>query len=128
VPAHSVRYGPSDAAVGHFRRYDGPPLHALLDGTGWRVERFESYGAGLGQALDVVRHTAARRREPPPSMAERSAASGRLHQPGSPAHAAATWLVALPGRAAQHVFRASEVGSGYVVLARAAPSATESTP
>jgi SAM-dependent methyltransferase len=119
VPAHSARFGPADEAVGHYRRYDSPSLRALLERSGWTVEAIESYGAGLGQMLDTLRNVEARRRSGPPSASERTARSGRLHQPRSRLHIGANRILALAGRAAQHPFRATEVGSGYVALARA---------
>jgi SAM-dependent methyltransferase len=39
VPAGRYLYGTLDRALGHYRRYEAGPLRALLEGSGYRVER-----------------------------------------------------------------------------------------
>lgn len=76
----------------------------------------EVTGAGMGQLLQWASHRIAKPIDA--SVEERTAASGRRHQPerrwAAPVFYAAAW----PGRAMQYPFRNGEVGRGLVVLAR----------
>jgi SAM-dependent methyltransferase len=123
VPAHGARFGPSDRYVGHFRRYDRPALRQRLEAEGFEVVQWHSYGAGLGHALDVLRNALLERRA---SMktADGTALSGRLFQPKSRARVFLNYLVALPFRAVQSPFASTDIGIGYVVLARRRESIT----
>ena len=118
VPAHSARYGASDTYVGHFRRYDGPQLRALLEHHGFSVVRASSYGFGLGHLLDTARNAILGRRQQLPSTEEGTAMSGRLFQPGRTTQAMLNYLIAAPFRALQLPFARTDAGIGYVVLAR----------
>jgi SAM-dependent methyltransferase len=118
VPAHSTRFGPSDRFVGHFRRYDRDTLGKRLVAEGFDVARWESYGAGLGHLLDAIRNRILRRRLTSETVEERSAGSGRLFQPRSPLRACFNYAVAWPFRALQKPFARTDIGIGYVVLAR----------
>jgi SAM-dependent methyltransferase len=118
VPAHSARFGLSDRYVGHFRRYDRPGLRRLLEAEGFEILQWHSYGAGLGQALDELRTLFLRRRASTPTASEGTALSGRLFQPRSTARVLLNYLVALPFRALQVPFASTDIGIGYVVLAR----------
>ena len=86
--------------------------------------RFSSYGAGLGHALQT-RPQRARRGgcsrdsgEEGDTPEERTSGSGRLFQPRRVATAVACATVAAPARLAQAPFAGSDLGTGYVVLAR----------
>jgi len=118
VPAHSSRFGLSDRYVGHFRRYDRKDLRALLEAEGFDVVQWHSYGAGLGNAIDALRNLVLRWRPSTATKAEGTALSGRLYQPKSHAHVVLNYLVALPFRVLQMPFVSSDIGIGYVVLAR----------
>lgn len=118
VPAHASTFGPSDEFVGHFRRYDRAQLRTLLETEGFTIERWYTYGAGLGQLIERVRNAIVSRREMAPSVAERSASSGRLFQPGGRGRAILNFVIAAPFRVLQWPFSRTDVGMGYVVLAR----------
>ena len=118
VPAHARRFGVSDRFVGHFRRYDRSTLQALLEASGFEVVKWHSYGAGLGHALDGVRNLVLARRTGTASAEAGTAISGRLFQPRSSVRAFMNYLVALPFRALQTPFASTDIGIGYVVLAR----------
>ncbi|MFM8972187.1 MAG: class I SAM-dependent methyltransferase [Actinomycetota bacterium] len=125
VPAHVDQYGAADRLVGHFRRYDRDALAALLFATGYRVLRISSYGAGFGHVLQRGRNLLANRSldraAAPERVEDRTASSGRWFQPGSAAAATALAAVAAPGRLLQAPFARTDVGTGYVVLARRQP-------
>lgn len=118
VPAHASRYGISDRYVGHFRRYDRAVLQQLLEKEGFEIVAWRSYGAGLGHALDGIRNLLLSRRAASGSAAEGTALSGRLFQPQSRARAWLNYLIALPFRVLQQPFGFTDIGIGYVVLAR----------
>jgi len=125
VPAHADHFGAADELVGHYRRYERDALRRQLDDAGFEVVRFSSYGAGLGHVLQRVRNTLAQRRlaqqrQEGDTPEERSSGSGRLFQPKRVAAAVACATVAAPARLVQAPFAGTDVGTGYVVLARRA--------
>ena len=125
VPAHADHFGAADELVGHFRRYERDGLRRRLDDAGFEVVRFSSYGAGLGHLLQRVRNALAQRRlaqrrHEGDTPEERSSGSGRLFQPKRVAAAVACATVAAPARLLQAPFAGTDVGTGYVVLARRA--------
>jgi hypothetical protein len=100
-------------------------LRRRLDDAGFEVVRFSSYGAGLGHLLQRVRNALAQRRlaqrlQEGDTPEERSSGSGRLFQPKRVAAAVACATVAAPARLLQAPFAGTDVGTGYVVLARRA--------
>lgn len=120
VPAHQARFGPTDEAVGHVRRYDRAPLLATLGAGGFEAVEVTSWGAGAGHALEWARDRITTRR-PAPSTAsqqERTAGSGRFLQPSSRVAGAVTAVAAAPGRLLQRPFAGTDRGVGWVVLAR----------
>ena len=132
VPAHQGRYGPADKLAGHFRRYDPESMTALLARCGLTDIEVRQYGFPLGYSLEAARNLIARRRltaAPDGSLAERTAASGRLLQPSSGRLGMATRYGTAPFRLLQRGFTGT--GTGLVVRARFAaddrlprPSAT----
>jgi glycosyltransferase involved in cell wall biosynthesis/SAM-dependent methyltransferase len=120
VPAHQRRFGPWDELVGHFRRYDPAGITALLASCGFADVEVRQYGFPLGYLLETGRNLIGRRRlaaaAASPSVAERTAESGRLFQPsGSLRGTAIRWGIA-PFRVVQRAF--PNTGTGLVVLAR----------
>ncbi|HUI48037.1 MAG TPA: class I SAM-dependent methyltransferase [Acidimicrobiia bacterium] len=118
VPAHAAQYGPFDERAGHFRRYERADLTSRLEKTGYRVARFDSYGAGLGTVLQYGRNYLARRDAGGSTVEERTSASGRYFQPHAKFVALACATIAAPFRVAQRPFAGRDIGTGYVVLAR----------
>lgn len=122
VPAHADQFGPHDELAGHIRRYERDELTGRLQAAGFEVVQLRSCGAGLGTLLQFVRDTLARRSAKAAvrdgSLEERTSASGRYIQPHARLAAFACAAAALPGRLAQLPFAQSNVGTGFVVLAR----------
>ena len=123
VPAHEDHFGAADELVGHYRRYGREMLTSRLQDSGFEVVRLSSYGAGLGHVLQQVRNflakrVLARRGEEGDTPEERTSGSGRLFQPRRVATAIACATVAAPARLVQAPFAGSDLGTGYVVLAR----------
>jgi glycosyltransferase involved in cell wall biosynthesis len=123
-PAHQGRFGPSDRAVGHFRRYDTPDIGELFSSAGLEVVEQRAYGAIGGHALEWFRNLVLSRRDggshehDARDTHEKTAASGRLFQPSSRVGGLATALIALPLRLLQTPFSRSSFGVGWVVAAR----------
>jgi SAM-dependent methyltransferase len=123
VPAHQDHYGAADELVGHYRRYERDTFRTRLENAGFAVVRFSSYGAGFGHVLQRARNGLAARvlankGEEGDTPEERTSGSGRLFQPRRVATAIACATVAAPARLVQAPFARSDLGTGYVVLAR----------
>lgn len=117
TPADPARFGPADHAAGHFRRYAPAQLAELLVGLGLVEVRVTRYGAPLGYALEAARNALARRATTKAggSLAERTAGSGRWHQPPA-ALGAATAAATLPFRLLQR--RLPDRGVGLLAVGR----------
>lgn len=129
APAFPDRYGPWDALVGHYRRYNPPELAQLLRDAGLVDEQVRVYGAGLGVVLEKGRDVIGARKLrkagipvpkgtptnfDPADMAGLTGGSGRLLQP--PAVVGTLVEVGTaPFRALQRRFPAS--GTGLVGVA-----------
>ncbi|MBI2308630.1 MAG: class I SAM-dependent methyltransferase [Rhodocyclales bacterium] len=118
VPAHVEKFGPLDELVGHFRRYDRMALETLIANAGFDDIRFFSYGFLLGHAIHCISSKIARRRKLPASVSQATGESARFLQPSSMIGGVLRWLAALPFRWLQRPFAASNIGTGFVVLAR----------
>lgn len=118
MPAGPHRFGPWDAAVGHYRRYTRTQVRQLLEDAGFVSISVWSYGWPLGYLLESVRDQLARRRlSTDGSMQARTAGSGRSFQPPDRL-GPVTWLATLPFRALQWPFSRTDVGTGLVAAAR----------
>ena len=120
VPAHANQYGPHDELAGHIRRYERAELESRLEKAGFRVVRVSSCGAGLGSVLQRGRDAMARRHARDGTLEERTSASGRYVQPHSASSALACAAITAPFRLLQRPFARTDIGTGYVVLARRA--------
>lgn len=121
VPAHQRLYGPTDARVGHVRRYERAQLGRLLAEAGLEVERIVCYGFPLGNIGRVVGNILDRRSDQPPSVAEaqdRSITSGVEQSPAvvRASRFINSWTLA-PFIAAQRLTFATDLGDGYVARA-----------
>lgn len=119
VPAHQERFGPSDIAVGHFRRYSRAGLGQLLDDAGLTDVRIDAYGFPLGFALEWTRNRLLERRATVGAEGReaRTAASGRTLQPAS-GIAPVISVLAAPFAVMQRPFAATDRGTGWVARAR----------
>ncbi|SDS55584.1 Glycosyltransferase involved in cell wall bisynthesis [Actinopolymorpha singaporensis] len=117
APAFQHRYGPGDAVVGHFRRYEPDGLARMLREAGLEQVEVRRYGGPLGYVLEGARNQISRQRQRQAgSMAERTKGSGRFLQPRSPLHGAVTEYATLPFRLLQRGFPGH--GPGLVARAR----------
>lgn len=120
VPAFGHRFGESDRAVGHYRRYEPDELRTLLLDAGFVDPVLRTYGYPHGYALEWARNLIARRRGRGATMAARTAASGRFLQPPEILGGVTRALTA-PFRLLQRGSPNCTRGTGLVTLARRPP-------
>ena len=127
VPADQARFGPADEYVGHFRRYSPEQMTRLLAGAGLSDIVVRRYNFPLGLVLEAGRNALSKRRlaKSASSAAERTAASGRLYQPGGSLLGTANRMGTAPFRGLQRMF--PDKGVGLVALGRAGGEETRST-
>ncbi|MDE3203952.1 MAG: class I SAM-dependent methyltransferase [Acidobacteriota bacterium] len=126
VPAGPERFGASDRAVGHYRRYTRDGIVALMAEVGMGDVTAVHYGWPLGLATEAVRNWLVTLRGGPDAavgMASRSSASGRSLQPGALAGLVVE-AVSPPFVALQR--RCPDRGVGLVVTGR--PEAARASP
>lgn len=118
VPADQHRYGPMDEYVGHFRRYGTEQLASVMAGVGLSGIVIRRYAFPLGHVLEAGRNALGKRRlaSSSTSVAERTAASGRLYQPGGSLVGTANRIGTAPFRVLQRMF--PDRGVGIVALGR----------
>jgi SAM-dependent methyltransferase len=118
VPADQHRYGPMDEYVGHFRRYGPEQLTSVMAGVGLSGIVIRRYAFPLGHVLEAGRNALGKRRlaRSSTSVAERTAASGRLYQPGGSLLGTANRIGTAPFRGLQRMF--PDRGVGIVALGR----------
>ena len=126
VPAHGARWGAGDVWAGHYRRYERAGLQELLRSKGMRIEHFECYGFPLANLTEAMGNRAYRRllsqRQRAYSPEESSSFSGiertdYLRMFGKIDTMAGRTAMRLANMA-QAVTARTDLGSGYLVLAR----------
>ncbi|WP_146906945.1 class I SAM-dependent methyltransferase [Arenimonas daejeonensis] len=126
VPAHRHRWSAGDEWAGHYRRYDREDFLGLLSGRGLRIEHLECYGFPVANLTEWLGARTYRRllaeRDAGVSRREATAGSGVDRRDSK---ALFRWLDSWPGRAclrlalgSQALFARTDLGSGYLVLAR----------
>jgi len=115
VPAWQDRFGPMDANVGHFRRYNPHELSSKLRSAGFADPLVTVYGWPLGFALEAVRNRVdgkklAKAKVNGASAAELTAASGRTFQPPNPWVGRGVQIATMPFRIAQRAKPGSGIG------------------
>jgi len=118
TPADPERFGPADARVGRWRRYDALRLAGLLSGAGLDEIDVRRYGGPTSFALDALRQRLARidARRAPADKRTATAMSGQLLQPRSVVSARMTRLAAYPAVLIAHAF--PDRGAGLIAIGR----------
>jgi SAM-dependent methyltransferase len=118
VPADQERYGPMDEYVGHFRRYSPEALSEVMTGAGLSDVTVKRYGFPLGYVMESGRNVLGKRRleKTADTVAERTAESGRLYQPGGSLMGTVNRVGTAPFRELQRSFPGK--GVGLVALGR----------
>ncbi len=118
TPAYPERFGPVDARVGHWRRYDALTLAGLLRGVGLDQIDVRHYGGPVSFALDATRQRLAKldARRAPSDRHAATAMSGQLLQPRSAASARMTRLASYPAVLMARAF--PDRGAGLIAVGR----------
>jgi SAM-dependent methyltransferase len=118
TPAFPERFGPADARVGHWRRYDALTLAGLLSGAGLDRIDVRHYGGPASFALDAIRQRLARldARRAPQDKDTATAMSGQLLQPRGATAARMTRIAAYPGVLLARSF--PDRGAGLIAVGR----------
>lgn len=120
VPAYPERFSHADEVAGHFRRYDRSGMTALLEGAGLQNIEIVHYGFPSGYALEAARNYLAQRHLAGEAggmdIAQRTASSGRMFQPGSAVSRVMLSAVTIPMIWVQRVF--PDRGIGMIATAR----------
>ncbi len=117
VPAWQHLFGPSDTAVGHYRRYSPEELTGRLTEAGFEPVSVSLYGWPLGYLLEGVRNRFARTSGKfGESIEDQSAGSGRWLQPSGRPMDVLINVGVKPFQALQAM--APKRGNGIVALAR----------
>ena len=120
VPAHQARFSRVDEMAGHFRRYDRDVLEARLRDAGFEPEVFWCYGYPLANLLMRVRRmiTPDQAAADTSGLVERSAESGNMIPMRRLVGAIVNETTMLPFSLLQRPFMRTDLGDGYLVLAR----------
>lgn len=120
VPAHSRRFSDADRIAGHFRRYDRVTMQARLEQAGLIDIDICLYGFPSGYLLEAARNHLARRelsgKAGAMDIAERTATSGRMFQPGNALSHRAMSIASIPMIWLQRLF--PDRGVGMLAMAR----------
>ena len=120
VPAHSRKWGPSDVYAGHFRRYERAPLMDQFARHGFQVAHTLSYGFPLTQLLApaYTYYYSRLLQRAPLSMQEATKRSGTERTLVQRFARLPVATLMAPLFLAQRLVKRSQVGDGYLVLAR----------
>jgi len=119
VPAKAARFGPYDAAVGHFRRYEREELRDLITLAGLLDPQVMAYGMPIGYLLETVRNRVLVHRLPVvDGDVQRTLRSGRSFQPLR--YVNLVTAVMWPFQLLQRGFVRTSFGIGWVATGRVA--------
>jgi SAM-dependent methyltransferase len=118
APAYPERFGPADARVGHWRRYDALTLATLLGDAGLDEIDIRHYGGPVSLALDATRQRLATldARRAPTDRTQATAQSGQLLQPRGRLAARVTRLLSYPAVLMARAF--ADRGAGLIAVGR----------
>lgn len=122
VPCHQKRWGPSDVWAGHFRRYERDEIIQRLAEVDFEIERLWCYGVPLANIVRPIRERLSahsNKQEGEMSIEKRTARSGieRSWFEKSLSLLVSGPLI-LPFHWLQKLFLNTELGTGYLVLAK----------
>jgi len=119
VPAHARKYDAEDHVAGHARRYEKQELINKLSVTGFTVLKFYSYGYPLINLSKKVRsYFAAKSATRQTTMEQRSREIGKGLIFWRPGKYLFNDFTLWPAYLLQSLFLDSDLGDGYLVLAR----------
>ncbi len=129
VPSHMAKWNPSDVWAGHFRRYERSSMVELLRKAGFEAQIVECYGFPLANVAEKVR---AASYAPEVDLAVDNTPEGKQansHRSGIDRRHVMKWfplfksplgkLAITAAEWAQRPFLSTELGNGYLVMAKA---------
>jgi SAM-dependent methyltransferase len=118
TPAYPERFGPADARVGHWRRYDAVTLATLLRDAGLDEIDVGHYGGPVSFALDATRQRLAKldSRRAPTDRSAATSQSGQLLQPRGRLAARLTRIASYPAVIMGRAF--ADRGAGLIAVGR----------
>ena len=122
VPAHKHKWGASDIAVGHYRRYEKDELIALCGKCGITVHTIWCYGFPLSLLLDPLLHSSRKGEASAYDGArkeDRSKESGVKRKKNIFYRLLFNDIVLFPFYVLQDLFLGRDWGSGYIVVGEA---------
>lgn len=121
VPAHAAKFDAEDTAAGHIRRYEKEELVRKLAAAGFETVRFYSYGFPVLNLAKKVRSLFVRlRRTQQATSEQRSKEIGKGLIFFSAGRYIFNDFTMLPAYLLQKLFLGSDLGDGYLVLAKKA--------
>jgi SAM-dependent methyltransferase len=125
VPAHANKWGASDVAAGHYRRYEKEELTKLLRNTGFGVLHFWNYAYPISMLLDIFLHRKYRAESTALSKEELSKQSGIKRQNNLLNRFVASDLFLFPFILSQRLFLDKDLSSAYLIIAEKMPNNRE---
>jgi cyclopropane fatty-acyl-phospholipid synthase-like methyltransferase len=119
VPAHASKWGASDIAAGHYRRYEKVEMSRLLANSGFRVLYFWNYAWPISMILDIFLHKKYHV-EPSQQLSkeELSKQSGIKRQKNLVNRLASSDLFLAPFIFVQRYFLEKDLSSAYLIFAK----------
>jgi len=126
VPAHRKRWGYGDIWAGHYRRYDINDVKTLITSAGLSIEHIECYGFPLANLTEKLGNKVYKDKiESQQDSTEKHIATAGSGIKRDSYLKLFRWINNPIGRAClrgaflfQHLFYKSNLGSGYIVLAK----------
>lgn len=116
VPAHKRKWGNSDIAAGHFRRYEKEELVTLMSNANITIHRLLNYGFPLTLLLDPVLHYTHRNEARLLDKRAFSMESGVKRKQNLFIRLFSTDFFLFPFYVIQRLFFRKDMGSGYLVV------------
>lgn len=125
VPCHMRKFGPLDNWAGHIRRYEKLELEQLLDSSGLEITHFETYGYPLANMTSIVRNLIIRKKDINRKHRNHDTATARSGVDRRTENTLYHFQTNIFGRLImrvsfilQYLFRKTELGDGFIVLAK----------
>ncbi len=129
VPSHMAKWNPSDVWAGHFRRYERSPMTELMRRAGFNAEIVECYGFPLANVAEKVRAAKYAPEVDPDVDNTPEGKQANSNRSGIDRRHVMKWfpmfksplgkLAITTAELAQRPFLSTELGNGYLVVARA---------
>jgi SAM-dependent methyltransferase len=117
VPARQSKWGPSDVAAGHYRRYERAGVRDLLMNGGFKIRYFWSYAYPLSILLDVFLHRTYRAQSEGLSKEELSKLSGLKRNRSLFNRLVSSDFFLAPFLVLQQHFLEKDLSSAYLIFA-----------